>query len=189
MEDPSFEQLTSRRLVIRRFIARDADALASYRSDGEVARYQDWECPYPVSDAKKFIASLHHLAPGTPGTWFQFAVSLAPSDILIGDTALRTRQADARQAELGFTFASAHQGRGYATEAVRAVVQYAFGQLAMHRVFARTDARNLRAQRLLERVGFRREGEFRDSVWFKGAWATDLLYAQLESEWRPEHVG
>ncbi len=52
-----------------------------------------------------------------------------------------------------------------------------------HRVFARTDARNLRAQRLLERLDLRREGELREGTWFEGAWATDLLYAQLESEW------
>ena len=184
MEDPSFDHFTFKRLVIRRFTASDAEALASYRSDAEVARYQDWESPYPVSKAREFIMSLQHLAPGTPGTWFQFAVSLVSSDTLIGDVALRTK-ADARQVELGFTFASAHQGQGLATEAVRAVVQYAFGPLAMHRVCSRTDARNLRAQRLLERAGFRQEGELRAGVWFKGAWATDLLYAQLESEWRP----
>ncbi len=189
MEDPSFQHFTSRRLVIRRFASGDAEALASYRSDAEVARYQEWECPYPLSEAREFIASLHHLAPGTPGTWFQFAVSLASSGTLIGDVALRTSEADGCQAELGFTFAAAHQGQGYATEAVRAVVQYAFEKLAMHRVFSRTDARNLRAQRLLERLGFRREGELRESTWFKGAWATDLLYAQLESEWRPEPAG
>src|SRR5688500_14637245 len=116
MEDPSFEHFTSRRLVIRRFASGDAEALASYRSDPEVARYQDWECPYPVSEAKKFIASLHHLAPGTPGAWFQFAVTLASSGTLIGDAALRTSRPDASEAELGFTFAAAHQGHGYATE-------------------------------------------------------------------------
>jgi RimJ/RimL family protein N-acetyltransferase len=186
MEDPSFEHFSSRRLVIRRFTLIDAEAFASYRSDPEVARYQDWECPFPVSDARRFIASLDHLMPGTPGTWFQFAVALAESGTLIGDVAMRTRRTDALQAELGFTFASIHQGRGYATEAVRRVLQYAFQRLAMHRVFSRTDLRNLRAQRLLERLGFRREGELRESTWFKGAWATDLLYAQLESEW---HAG
>jgi RimJ/RimL family protein N-acetyltransferase len=51
----------------------------------------------------------------------------------------------------------------------------------MHRVFARTDA--------LHSSSFRRESELRESTWFKGAWATDLLYAQIESEWRPEHAG
>ena len=126
MEDPSFEHLISRRLVIRRFASGDAEALASYRSDAEVARYQDWECPYPVSEARKFIASLQHLAPGTPGTWFQFAVSLASVGHSHWGRCPSHRRADARQAELGFTFAAAHQGQGYATEAVRAVVQSAF---------------------------------------------------------------
>lgn len=165
----------------------DADALASYRSELEVARYQDWECPYPVSEARQFIASLHQLAPGTPGTWFQFAVSLRSAGTLIGDVALRTSRSDAHLGEVGFTFAAAHQGQGYATEAVRVVTQYAFVELAMHRLCSLTDARNLRAQRLLERLGFRREGELRESVWFKGAWATDVLYAQLASEW-PAHT-
>ena len=189
MDDPAFEQVISKRLVIRRFASGDAEALAAYRTDGEVARYQDWECPYPISEARKFIASLYQLAPGTPGPWFQFAVSLSSSGTLLGDVALRTSRVEVGQAELGFTFASAHQGQGYATEAVRAVVQYAFGQLAIHRVFSRTDARNLRAQRLLERIGFRQDSEFRERTWFKGAWATDILYAQLESEWRPEPSG
>ena len=126
MEDPSFEHFLSRRLVIRRFASGDAEALAAYRSDAEVARYQSWECPYSVSEARQFIASLHDVAPGTPGTWFQFAVSLQSSGPLIGDVALRTRKADARQAELGFTFATVHQRQGFATEAVGAVVRYAF---------------------------------------------------------------
>ena len=186
MQDSSFEQFTSRRLVIRRFASSDAETLASYRSDAEVARYQSWECPYPLNEARLLIATLHGLAPGTPGTWFQFAVSLVSSGTLIGDVALRTRKADDRQAELGFTFATAHQRQGFATEAVGTVVRYAFEKLALHRVFSQTDVRNIRAQRLLERLGFRREGELRESLWFKGAWATDLVYAQLESEWRSQ---
>jgi hypothetical protein len=59
--------------------------------------------------------------------------------------------------------------------------QYAFSQLEMHRVFSRTDARNLRAQRLLERLTFRREGELRESTWFKGAWAAQLSRDPLGS--------
>lgn len=185
MEDGSFEQITSKRLVIRRFTPDDAEAFAAYRSEAEVARYQDWECPYPVNDARTFIASQQHLAPGRPGTWFQFAVCLPSSGAPIGDVALGTSRDEGRQAELGFTFTSAYQGQGYATEAVRTVTRYAFDTLGLHRVFSRTDGRNLRAQRLLERLGFRREGELPESVWFKGAWATDVLYAQLRSDWRP----
>ena len=188
MEDPSFSKLACERLIIRRFEPADAALLAAYRSDAEIARYQAWERPYSRSEAESFIASLRGLAPGTPGTWFQFAIALVPSRTLIGDVALRTVRDEPRQAELGFTLAGSHQGHGYATEAVRCVVGCAFARLAMHRVFSLTDARNDRAQRLLERLAFRREGELRESTWFQGAWASELLYAQLESERRPERA-
>lgn len=181
MRDPSFERLTSARLVVRRFALDDAETFAAYRSDPAVARYQAWDCPYPVGEARRFIASLARAAPGTPGTWFQFAVSLAESGALVGDVALRTGE-DGREGEIGFTFAVVHQGRGYATEAVRTVVRYAFQRLAIQRLFSRTDARNAPAQRLLERLGFRREDELRESVWLEGAWATELVYSLREPE-------
>jgi aminoglycoside 6'-N-acetyltransferase len=185
VQDPSFARITTPRLEVRRFAAGDAKAFAAYRSEPEVARYQAWECPYPLAEAERFVSSFESLAPGTPGTWFQFAVGLAGSGALVGDVALRTSRSDPNQAELGFTFASAHQGQGLAAEAVAAVLGYAFSGLAMSRVFSITDARNEPAQRLLERLRFRREIAFREPTWFKGAWASEVLYAKLASEHAP----
>ena len=182
MEDPSFERLCCRRVVIRRFAPGDAEVFASYRSDPAVARYQEWECPYAISEARRFIASLDDLPPGRPGSWFQFAVSLASSGDLLGDVALGTSETDPGKAELGFTFSAVSQGQGYASEAVGAVVAYAFGQLAMDRLDARTDARNSPAHRLLARLGFRRQAVRQAATWFKGELVTDLLYTRLASE-------
>lgn len=183
MQDPAFDRLATPRLVVRRFEPSDAGAFAAYRSDPDVAQYQGWEAPYAREEADRFIASLASATPGTPGQWFQFAVGIAPGGELIGDCALRCGRQDPRQAELGFSFARTHQGRGLAAEAVQALLAYAFTRLALHRVFALTDARNGPAQRLLERTGFRREGRFEQAAWFRGAWATEVLYAQLASEW------
>jgi RimJ/RimL family protein N-acetyltransferase len=183
MRDAEFQSLRSSRLTIRRFRADDADALAAYRNDPEVARYQAWErCS--VDEAARFIASLGDCSPGTPGEWFQFAVS-SPSTPLIGDCALRCLRSDPRQAELGFTFARPFQGQGYATEAVARLLDYAFLTLDLHRVFSLTDERNFAAQRLLERLRFRLEGRFVQNAWFKGEWASERLYAILPTEWKP----
>lgn len=182
MEDRAFPSIASERLRIRRFEPRDAAALAAYRSDPEVNRYQAFSS-CTLEQARRFIDSMRDLSPGRPGAWFQLAVALSDSDALIGDFGLRCRRSDPRQAELGFTFARAHQGRGYASEAVRRVLDYAFPTLDLHRVFALTDTRNDRAQRLLERAGFRQEGRLVEAVWFKGAWASELLYAILRREW------
>ncbi len=182
MEDSSFGTLSSERLIIRRFRPVDASAFAAYRSDPEVARYQAWDCPFSLAQAERFIESVRNQAPGAPGSWFQFAVAIPPSGPLIGDCALRATRSDPRQAELGFTFATTYQGQGYASEAVATVLQYAFGTLALHRVFAITDVRNGAAHRLLERLRFRREGHFLHNSWIKGEWSSEFLYAQLQEE-------
>ena len=116
-------------------------------------------------------------------------MALRPNGALIGDCALRATRTDPRQAELAFSFARAYQRHGYASEAVQSVLGYAFTTLEMHRVFSITDTRNARAQRLLERTGFRREGHFVEGTWFKGEWGSEFLYAQLASEWRPTTPG
>jgi RimJ/RimL family protein N-acetyltransferase len=88
-----------------------------------------------------------------------------------------------RQAEIGFSFARAHQGQGFAAEAVARLLAYLFGDLGLHRVVAVTDVGNLAATRLLERLGLRREGTFVENIWFKGAWGSEFSYAMLHREW------
>jgi RimJ/RimL family protein N-acetyltransferase len=91
-----------------------------------------------------------------------------------------------RQAQLGLSFDRAFQGQGFATEAVTAVLDYAFINLDLHRVVAVVDVLNERSAALLERVGLRREGHFLKNAWFKGRWADEYLYALLQAEWLPK---
>ena len=75
------------------------------------------------------------------------------------------------------------QGSGYATEAVRRLLQYLLVERGKHRVSATCGDRNTRSAAVLERVGMRREGHLLDSTWSKGEWTSDLLYAVLAREW------
>ncbi len=183
MPDESFAELVSDRLTLRRFGLTDVPALVAYRSRPEVARFQSWDAPYPAADGEAMIRAMLAEHPDTPGQWFQYAVTLRSTGELIGDCAARTDADDPRQAELGFTMAPAHQGRGYATEAARALLRYLFQTRAKHRVHACCDARNAASARVLERLGMRREGHLRESTWMKGEWTDDLLYAILDREW------
>ncbi len=79
--------------------------------------------------------------------------------------------------------AAGWQGRGYASEAVRTVLDNLFSQ-GLHRVSAECDARNERSARLLERVGFQREGYRPEYTWLKGEWTDDILFGLLASQWR-----
>jgi RimJ/RimL family protein N-acetyltransferase/predicted lactoylglutathione lyase len=171
--------VSTERLVVRRFAPGDAAAFAAYRSDPEVARYQSWDPPVSAGDATRHVAAFAAADEGEPG-WFQYAVELRAEAVLAGDVAV-CRHENRMQAELGFTMARAHQGRGYATEAVRCVLDRLF-DAGIRRVSAECDARNTASARLLERLGFRREGCRRRHTWLKGEWTDDLLFGLLAED-------
>ncbi len=172
---------STERLVIRRFRAQDAEAFAAYRSDPVVARFQSWDAPVPVVEAARQVAQFGAGSPSVPG-WFQYAIELRSASALIGDIGVQLHD-NLMQAEIGFTLAPAHQGNGYATEAVRAVLDLLFGA-GILRVSAECDARNTASARLLDRLGFRREGYRVEHTWIKGEWTDDLLFGLLARDWR-----
>jgi ribosomal-protein-alanine N-acetyltransferase len=176
-------ELRTARLRLRPMEEADLPAFAAYRQDPEVARYQGWDETFSLDDARALFAGKEGIAVGTPGAWTQIAIEEAATGTLLGDCALHVREDDPRQAEIGFTLARGSQGKGYAAEAVAAVLDHAFGALGLHRVIAITDAKNASAARLLERVGFRREGHYIQNVWFKGAWDDEFSFALLRDEW------
>ena len=182
--DATFERLVTPRLVIRRFAATDAEAFARYRSLPEVARYQSWDAPYPVERARAFVDWMAEHHPDEPGEWYQLAIATraAPAS-LVGDCVLRPRAEEPLVADIGFTLDPAAQGRGFATEAVGALLRYLFEDRGKHKVCAECDTRNEASWRLLERLGFRREGELRESFHDGPAWASEYLYGLLAEEW------
>jgi aminoglycoside 6'-N-acetyltransferase len=167
--------------LIRRFRPEDADALADYRSDPRNARYQSWTTPVTRDEAVALAAHFRAGDPAEPG-WFQYAVEARDTGTIIGDVGV-DRHANGMQAEIGFTLARDWHGRGYASEAVTRVLDHLFFDLGLHRVSAECDARNVASARLLERLGFRREGLRRSHTWIKGEWTDDLLFGVLADEW------
>lgn len=165
------------RLIARRFGAGDIDALAAIRNDPEVAKYQSWST-FSAEDARRFIDELAGLQPGEPG-WFQFALGEKATGKLVGDCGLDVMAENRSLARIGYTIARAHWNRGYASEAVRALADYAFASFPLQRIEASFDPDNGGSRRVLEKAGFIRVGLFRDSAWFEGDWGDDPLYARV----------
>jgi aminoglycoside 6'-N-acetyltransferase len=183
--DISFDRLMTARLVLRRFTPADAGPLAAYRSIPEVARFQDWDAPYPAERAAAFVAWLTEHHPDEPGEWYQLAIAeRGAPDRLIGDCGFRPRADEPAVVDVGFTFHPAMQGRGYATEAVGEVLRYLFEDRGKHKVCADCDTRNDASWRLMERLGFVREGMLRESFRDADRWADEHLYGLLEADWR-----
>lgn len=176
--------MQTERLTVRRFSPADAERFAAYRSDPVVARFQSWEPPLPLADARQTVERFAQGDPEAPG-WFQYAVDLG--GVLIGDLGLNLHE-NLLQAEVGFTLASQYQGQGYASEAVLGLLHHLFVDRELHRVSAEADARNTASVRLLERVGFTREGLRLSNTWFKGEWTDDVLFGYLRDNYlsRPQ---
>ena len=94
--------LRSDRLVLRPFVAEDVASFFAYRSDPEVARYQNWESG-DLAGAATFLESQRDGSAAAPGQWRQIAIALAENNTLIGDCALKLLEPDARQATMGIT--------------------------------------------------------------------------------------
>jgi len=179
---PHFERIETARLILRRPSPDDLPTLLAYRNDPLVARYQSWT-GMSAREGEGLIAAMMTLEPGQRDEWFQFAIERKSDGAHIGDCALHTLD-DVRQGEIGYTLARSAQGHGYAREAVAAVVEYAFTVLKMHRIRADADVENAPSYRLLEALGFRREGTFIEAGWYHGKWCSEHLYAILAREWR-----
>jgi RimJ/RimL family protein N-acetyltransferase len=175
--------LKTPRLQLRPFQECDLVTFAAYRSDPEVARYQSWSPPFSVDQARAFLAEMQKARPGTRGTWYQLAVERLSEAGLIGDCAFQILPDDERQGQVGFTFSRAFQKQGFATEAVRRLLEFIFTEYHLHRVTAICDALNIASARLLERVGMRREGHYLENIFFKGAWGDEFAYSILDREW------
>ena len=175
----------SERLIIRPFRDSDLEPFLAYRNDPEVARYQGWSVPYPRQTALDFIAEMK-TAQIQPGSWLQLALEMQPGGEMIGDVAIHQMKSDPRQAYLGYSLARAYWGRGFASEAIRAVLDLLFNQLELHRVVAECDVENDASWRLLERLGFRREAHLLENIYFKGAYGSEYHYAMLEREWQQQ---
>ena len=174
--------LISSRLHLRRLCRDDAQALCSYRSLAEVARYQYWESFGP-EDAARLIETQSTAEPNIPGTWFQLGIIKSDTGCMIGDCGLHCPKDDPRQMEIGITLAPRFQGHRYADEAAECLLQYCFATLDKHRVFAYIDVLNRSAIALCLRMGFRQEAHFVEHRSFKGKWQSEYVFAMLKREW------
>jgi RimJ/RimL family protein N-acetyltransferase len=175
--------LRTERLVIRRMILDDIEPTWAFRSLPEVAEWVT--SAFPDIDAYRRIFDRPEI--------LETSLVIERDGVIVGDLMLRITdpwsqtevrdQANGTQAELGWTIAPDHQGNGYATEAVRAVLDVCFGPLGLRRVVAECFADNVASWRLMERLGMRRESHtVKDSLHRTRGWLDGLSYAILADE-------
>jgi len=174
--------ISTERLALRAIRISDAESIFKYRSNPQIYKFQGLK-PQTVEEVKEFISEKVAKIPNIPDTWYQLGILLKETDELVGDIGIHFIDSDNLQAEIGFTLSLEYQCKGYATEAIIAVIDYLFNNLKKHRIIASVDPRNIKSIALLERIQMRKEAHFKKSFWFDNEWEDDVIYAILKEEW------
>lgn len=174
--------LHSSRLLLRPIKSEDAPAVFAYRSDAETNKFQG-TIPKELTEVDDFISKIPSEI-NLPKTWFQFVIIENQSQEIIGDLGIHFIDAENKQCELGCTIRKESHGKGFATEAMKASIDYLFSVLNKHRMMASVDPENIASIKLLERLGFRKEAHHKESLLINDVWVDDVIYAILNREWK-----
>jgi RimJ/RimL family protein N-acetyltransferase len=173
--------LETARLVLRPLSSADAPEVARLAGRREIADTTlSIPHPYSLEQARAWI--LAHTTEAK-GRELVYAIARRDTGRLIGTMGLRDIDFEHSQAELGFWIDVECWGRGYATEAARAVVRSAFENLILNRVYAHHMVRNPASGRVLEKVGMKREGLLRQRVRKWGVFEDVVVCALLRADW------
>ncbi len=182
MLHPAYPVRTAR-LILRPFTADDIDDAFAYQSREDVCRY----IPYPPRTRERVAerTALPHARStiDEPGDALLLAVQLRPAGPVVGDVMLHWASREHGTGEIGYVFNPDYAGHGYATEATRELLRLGFSGLGLHRMIARTDARNTPSIGVLRRLGMRQEAHLVENEWFKGEWSDEIDFAILACEW------
>ena len=171
------------KVVLRGLELYDAKELHKCVNDWEVRRYLGMFYPFSEIEEEEFVKSSWERR--KKGTDFIFGICEKENGQLIGTIGLHKVDWKNRNAELGIAiWKKEYWGRGYGTDAIKALLKYAFHELNLHRVYLRVYNFNKRAIRCYEKAGFKKEGVMREAFWRNGEWHDTILMSILQSEFK-----
>lgn len=173
--------LTGDQVRLREFRLDDLDDSMTVVSDDRVTRFLSFDSR-TRDQARAMIEGTIERAGQIPRNEYYLAVTGRTDDRLIGFARLGLTGVQA--AKLGYAIAAEHQGHGYATDATRTLLDFAFGPLGLHRVTAAIGPDNTASLALVSRLAFTHEGRLRDHVFTNGVWRDSELFSILAHEWK-----
>ena len=177
--------ITTDRLSIRFFEDRDRALELAIHSDDSLFTHLPItpRTPAEIDESLEKRVGIHTL--DEVGVTVSIAIELAADSTYVGAVQLTPVQVDPVQASIGWIALPSHHRKGLMTEAVRAIVDLTFTSTEVHRLVAEIDSANNASVRLAERLGFRKEAHFVESVHLRGKWRDETVYALLQKDWKP----
>lgn len=182
-------KIETERLLLRDFVREDWQRVLEYQSDPLYLRYYEWTGRTPEA-VQEFVGWFLAHQKQRPRLKYQLAIILKSNHQLIGNCGVRKDEVSAVEADMGYELDPQYWNYGYATEAGHAMVDFGFNHLGVHRIWAACIAENTASAHVLEKLGMKLEGRFRENRYFRSRWWDSLYYGILAEEWdirRQEH--
>lgn len=176
--------IRTERLLLRAFVPADLASVQAMQTDEDVVRYLEWGPRSPEEIVESLRKKVAATAIHGEGDALSLAAALLDTGEVVGDFVLHCVSELDERGEIGFIVPPAHEGRGYATEAARALLRIAFDEVGFRRVIGQVESRNGASARVLEKLGMRLEAHFVENVLVKGEWQDEMIYAILAREWQ-----
>jgi ribosomal-protein-alanine N-acetyltransferase len=174
---------TTERLHLREFVEGDAESLHVCNSDPEVVRWTTHGV-MTLDQTREYLAKSIAAARETPRNVVDLAVTRRDGGAFVGRVGFRLTGGEPREAMLWYVLRRADWGQGLSCEAARALLDHAFRELHLHRVYVDIDPENLASIRVAEKLGMRHEAHHKSNTFIKGQWVDTVILAILDDEWR-----
>lgn len=173
--------LQTKRLILREIRESDEDSIFEIYSDQKVAEYDNFEPidkkEYAIKCIRRYIDNFHEHEE------IRWGLARKEDDVLVGTCGLSDFDEEVGMCEIGYDLMRSQWNRGYMTEAIEKIVEFAFEKINVNRIQADTDPKNIASMCVLEKNNFKREGHLRHNVFFKGQLWDSVIFGILRSDY------
>ena len=177
-----FPQLESERLIFRKLELNDAKDIQFIRTNQKVMDYMDSELHKVIQDSENFISKNLDRYKNKSGIFW--AIIEKKQNQFIGDFAFWNIIRENHRAEIGYTLKPDFWNKGYMTETLNRLIQFGFNDLKLHSFEAEINPKNINSQKVLVKVGFKKEAYFKENRYFKGEYLDSEIYSLLEADFK-----
>ncbi|MEK4043284.1 GNAT family protein [Paenibacillus sp. FSL H8-0048] len=173
-------ELRTERLVLRQMSTTDSASLFAIWSDPEVTRFMNISNFTDECQAVEMIELLDKLAGENQA--IRYSITEAESGRIIGSCGYNMLDYDNAKTEIGYDLSREYWGKGYAPEALRALIDYAFDTLGFNRIEAKVEPANINSIKVLQKLNFSLEGILRQSERSNGTFIDLCMYSKLAAD-------
>ena len=168
-------------LNLRELQKSDVEDVFEYASDPDAQKFSPWGLD-SLKSTENWIAEMAAFINESPRLNFELAICEKGAQKVIGNCRIGIKNPETHEGYIGFTLNKDKWGRGYATEVARALIQFGFKELKLHRIYATSSPLNRASHRVLEKGGMIREGLLRKNILMRGNWRDSVLFAILDED-------